>query len=123
MGMFLIVNLQDAKAGSTYPYLTVLPYKEAGDIAVNAIPVQVFHLNGLEGVSVVNLQDTPHTQIEKTVLILYDTIHVVTGHAVPAAFFLFIDMELIAVISVQAIPGGRPYKTIVVEIYLIGEIA
>jgi hypothetical protein len=39
-------------------------------------------------------------------VILYDTIHIVAGHASHATFFFFINMELVAVVSVQAITGG-----------------
>ena len=54
-------------------------------------------------------------------LILYDTVHIVTGHTSPIVFL--INMELVAVVSVQTIAGGRPDKPVVVKIYLVGEIA
>jgi hypothetical protein len=55
-------------------------------------------------------------------LVLYDTVHIITGYTILIAFFFFIDMELVAIVSVQTISGGRPNKAIVVKIYLIGEI-
>jgi hypothetical protein len=55
-----------------------------------------------------------------TLLILYDTVHIVAGHTSPIVFL--INVELVAVVSVQAIAGGRPDESVVVKINLISEI-
>ena len=82
--------------------------------------IQVVHLDVFELVVVIRLKSTVHADIEQTVAVLQNAVHVVAGHTDIGRLFLD-DLELIAVILVQAIAGGYPDKSVTVLIDLTGE--
>ena len=123
MGMLAVVELQHTGTRGACPYLAVLPLNETGDVAAAVVGVEGLHLHILERLPVVYLQGTPHAQVEQTVAVLKDAVHIVAGHLVVLLLFLFQDDELVTVVSVEAITGSCPDKTVIVEINLVGETA
>ena len=56
-------------------------------------------------------------------MILNDTIYVIARHAQCTTFLFLINVELVAVILIQAIAGCQPNESVIVKVDLTGKIA
>ena len=56
-------------------------------------------------------------------MILNDTIYVIARHAQRTTFLFLINVELVAVILIQAIAGCQPNESVIVKVDLTGKIA
>ena len=72
---------------------------------------------------VVGLQGAIHSEIEQSVVVLNDIVDIVAGHATLLGQFLFDNLELIAIVFVQAVARGNPDEPVAVEIDLTGKTA
>ena len=123
MGVSGIVEFQNAQSRCAGPYLTVLALHEARDVRGHSAAVEVFHLHIVKAGTVEGLQGSPHAEVEQPLAVLNNAVHVVAGHALVVVFLFFEDTELVAVVLVQSVAGGRPDEAVVVEIHLAGETA
>ena len=123
LGMLMVAESQQTMSGGTCQEMTVLTLKETGDITGYDVSVKILHLYIAETYTVVGLQGTVHTDVEETVIVLQDTVHVIAGHASILPLLLLQDMELVAIVFIESIAGGNPNEAVTIKIYLIGETA
>ena len=121
--MTAVCHFQQAVSGSASQYFTVFTKQKAGHVTWYNVSVDVFYFYVVETVAVESLKCTIHTHVKQTVLVLYNAVDIITGHSV-LYFLLFLqNMELVTIIFVQAVSGGYPYKTVMIQIYLARKTA
>ena len=117
------LHLEQAMPRGANEHVAVLSLQQTGNVTGNCSALQVVGGNGAESLAVENLQGTVHADEETAVVVLGHAVDVVAGHTQLLASLLFIYTELVAVVSVQSVTGGHPYKSVFIEIDLCGEAA
>ena len=107
-GMRLVGELQHTESGCAGEYFSVLTLQEAIGITITFLPLKVSHRHIVEHPAVPGLQGTVHTEIEQTVTILHDGIYIVTGKRLVTGILPTDDTELITIVTVDTVTGGRP---------------
>ena len=121
--MLAVNHLQQSVSGGSCQDVTVLAEQETGHIARHDRTVKSLYLHVVEDTAVVSLKGAIHTEVEQTVLVLSDTVHIVAGHPVLSFILFFNNVELVTVVPVKTITGGNPYKAVLIAVDLIGETA
>ena len=81
------------------------------------------HLDVSELVVVIRLECTVHTDIEQSIAILQDAVHIAARHPLMIIRLFFDGLELIAIIFVQSVTCGYPDESVTVLIDLTGKAA
>jgi hypothetical protein len=77
----------------------------------------------VETYTVIGLQSAIHADIEQSVTVLLDTVHIVAGHTSVLPLFLLENMKLVTIVFIESVAGGYPDEAVAIKVYLIGETA
>ena len=119
--MATVNHLEQAMTGGSGQQLAIPAQQETGHVAGHHTAVDTLYLDIGEMIAVKGLEGTVHTDIEQAVVVLRHAVHVVAGHV--GHPFLLYNMELVAVIPVEAVSGSYPDKAITIQINLTGKTA